>query len=823
MPISVQASELLKQGRLQYGDPCYQPTWGSSKKNCEEHGNSLAALVLEHYGISYSGLPTNNWTSCCPLDILNQEPFACIKMSLSAMLIDGEYWECYADEFGTARFAKLLSGSVEAGNIRTLKNIQHCVPSIQTHSLVDMVVVRAADPPPYRQCGPWFTIVDAGGIESSTQLKDLAQVFPSENPSLFTHTANPLNQSTEGKLSSKGMKFTWGQVNGMTGPGTDRTCDQGVFSQFGSIIYPDFERKQGYKDGINDVFEIGPYQTILFWLIDLNFAGASNDDWLRNYSIQFTKSSEMPVFLDVGGAQDMSEYFGATCDLGHTGNTPNIIIDLRGATGDSAGLSCVSVNEAVKDAKSGKMSYEYSDYSIPRFFGYGRARSKINFNDISKWDLGANVCYSEQVDNMYEATQTLLANGSILDHWWGFPMVQAPTMVNLGVQKERRTFDLAHSSTWMEIPIETDKAPGDISYALRSEAPSKATYCEQDAYGLRQWGWGQGESMGKVCFGSNIEWHNGLWYHMMEWVDNSFPAGTPGWSMQADSLRRQTKFNPGGYLFGMDDGLYVMNEFWAKVTVSRPGIVVQGKGKDAGTFLNSIVMRAMPVYTIDFPAPVAAAGRTGFNQAVDPATDIFDSMYCTVEEDIRTKSDSEKLQEAMTGATLEISLPMYYPEFTPTGNMGTDYKDVGKKCYDVAKNIFGYLDSYRNVPNKSMTYICGPPETQADVPQLGERVQTPYGARTINSITFQYSDKSSYAMTIDVGPVSISQSSGGKPYLRHTKTEEVKGRISSHVYGALYKVRVQGIGVVQAWNADHFPWEVGDMVNVQLYNHPLEL
>jgi hypothetical protein len=231
----------------------------------------------------------------------------------------------------------------------------------------------------------------------------------------------------------------------------------------------------------------------------------------------------------------------------------------------------------------------------------------------------------------------------------------------------------------------------------------------------------------------------------------------------------------------------------------------------------------MPVYLVDMPAPVAACGNTGFCQVVDPDTDVWDSMYCTVEDRI---GDSERLQEAQSGITMEIALPFLFPSYPANGtsaDLRNSFDQIGQKCLDIAKNLFGYFDSFRYEPNKSMSYICSPPRTQDEMPSLGQTVVTPYGPRTINTISFQYTDSSVYNMTVEVGHITLNPGSAGVLKAKRQKTEEVDGRVVSHDHGSLYRVRVPGIGIIQAWNAHAWPWEVGDKVRVQLYNNPVEI
>jgi hypothetical protein len=823
MPISNKASDLLKDGKLNYGDPCYQADWNSTIDECAKKG-SLAELVFHHYGIAHQAAPTNAWTHCCPLDLINQDPFSCIKMSLEAMLLSGEYWEVYADEFGRARFIKILQGSSEAGPTIALKHIQYCLPTIQTQDLADMVIVKAAQPPPFRRCGhDWFTIVDRSMTMSTTTIRDLGGVFPmGNNPA--QGAMPPRGESQFGPLSLQGMKFTWGHVNGHQSVSTDSTCDHGVFAQFGCVVYPDFQRKQSFRDEYVDVAEVEGYETILFWLIDVDY-GSIGSEKLKHYNIQFTKSSEIPAHLQITGNQnDFSSAFGPICDLGQgTGTTPRTFMRLE-MPDHSGATSCDSIESASQKGKEGKGkgTMYWDECSLPSFFGYGRAHSKLNFLDISKWSPGSNQCVDDQfADNMYEATTSLMANGCTLE---GFKAAMKPgwsyDSIDIGWQKERRTFDLPQSSVWVELPY--DQYPqgvhGNLHYVLRAKAPDSGTWCENWLSSTAKWVNPYHQLMLQLV---GCRWQGSAMSNNAG--SFSWPSPCGGRSLPfIDAMPWIATFKPPGYLMSMDEGLYTVDEIWAKVTIGRPGIIIKGMGAAAETLLNSLSLKALPVYQVDFPVPTAAAGgefgTAGFK--VNPDNDLFDNMYCTMED---KKTDSERLQEACTGNVLEFGFPFLYPHVKSGEKPRQAFDKVVDQCLGVARNLWGYINSYHDMPNKNMTFICGPPETQDEVPFLGQTVATDHGPRTINNISFSYSDASSFSMTVEVGPVSVSQASAGTITHKQIKTEDVRGRIVTHEYGALYKVNVPGIGVIKAWNIDHWPWNAGDRVQVQLYNNPKEV
>jgi hypothetical protein len=831
--LSTVGEELIGKGRGRYGDPCGAPSWEQTTNSCKSQGSNLATKVLGNYDIPIRGnAPSNQYSSCCPLDIVNQDPFACIRMSLMAKLIDGEYWECYADEFGFARFQKILEKSSPSNDIFVPKNVQYCLPSVQTASMVDMVIVRAAKPPPFRQCGDWMDIID-GSKGSIVEIADLSELFR-PNPKIGTIStgfASGARGTSNSALPQLGTKFTWGQVSSRgSNSGDDPTCSHGIFSQHGGIIYPDYERKQSYKDGINDVFEVGPHMNIIFWLTDIEF-GSTDPHFMRHYNVQFVKSCEFPVLLEVNPTSSVSPYWGPACHEG-PGSTPNIMIDLT--TTDSTTETCTSPVVASTEGRS-QPNVQWTSYTTPSFFGYANAKSRINFSDVSKWDIGSNICMDNQIDNMYESTSTLMGNGANLigwEHantkWWGY--TPGTSRLYIGMQTGTQTFDISNQN-YIEVPTDSPVSDGILYYAIRAQAPHSGTFCSMPftttAVGLsvstRQTGLGSDQT---VCWGDGVEWSNIYWPYMLTGVSHSWASGLASMKnyLNYNWLVNKMKLPRPGLLMGVGgDNLFTVDTWWAKVNVARPGMIVQGKGADAEDFIESVSMRVAPVYIVDLPAPVAAHGNTDFSKVVNPDTDVWDSMYCTVERNI---SDTEELQLAETGNTFEISLPFLFPSYAAQGGssgLRAEFDQIGNECYSIAKNIFGYLNSFRYEPNKSMSYVCGPPRSQSEVPGLGQTVNTPHGLRTINSISYQYTDSSSFTMTIEVGPVNINNASAGGLRSKVHKPEQAKGRVVAHDYGSLFHVLVEGVGRIKAWNQSAWPWEVGDRVDVELYNNPVEL
>ena len=181
-------------------------------------------------------------------------------------------------------------------------------------------------------------------------------------------------------------------------------------------------------------------------------------------------------------------------------------------------------------------------------------------------------------------------------------------------------------------------------------------------------------------------------------------------------------------------------------------------------------------------------------------------------------TDLEQLQEHTNGITLEYTISALFPtEYSQSG-----YDEMANMCLKVATDLYNYYNSFRDEPYKGYTYVCGPPTSEAEIPRLGLSVQTPHGLRTIKSINYSYQDGQSYVVNIEVGPAMISSAGVGQIYKKQTDTTTVIGTVVREIEGALYKVNIPGLGLINAYNVAKWPHEIGDRVHVQLFNVPKE-
>ena len=767
----------LEQDKLLFGNPCPQTDWNKTVQTCKsvaKHNPEFIAIdVFRTFDINVNmnTVPgSNDYTSLCPLDIQNQDAFTVIRASLDALLLEGQYWEVYADEFGEARFVLILDQGNPNSQISSLPEIRYCIPGAKMDQLVDLVIVRGSTPIPQFSCGDQEIIV----LDPDQPIyQDLCA-----NGNIFTR--EPFDASTSA-VTALGTKVEWGIVaESRWAPGVSDACDIGKFRQYGTVVYPEYDRKQVYKDNISDPIEIGPFQQIVAWLVDLDFVNFNTDD-LKYYDINFTSgSTELPVRLNDGnsivgniGAGDLKDYFPLECDL---------------SSRDSNQL-CLTPQEVLKQMLDAFLRLQSAGAcNTPKdaiFRGNAYATEK---------------CGGDPVENIYQQTTQIIATGFPLR---GSYAVQGATETQyfFGIQTEHQTIQLSQGEHWVELPYsfgtpvrEGYSSDPHMTFGLRFKAPPGSTYRIYDSAG------------------GDTGWVNPFYAFLGQLLTSGI-QGQSGYI----GIQKCWDYEPPGYLVGINDGLWTIDEksLYAKINVSRPGIQLKGAGKDIRPLLRSISMKVKPIYQYSMQQPVAACG-VNFCQIIDPSSSLYDNIWCTKQD--TSDSDMEKLKNAMTGITMEINISALFPiDISDTG-----YRTAAEKCLKVAQDLYAYYNSFRNEPYKGYTYVCGPPTTQDEIPRLGYSVRTPHGLRTVNSINYNYQDGQSYNLNIEVGPAMFVSGGAGQLYRKQTENATVTGKVVQVLEGALYKVDIHNYGVISAYNAAKWPWEIGDVVQLELYNVPKE-
>jgi len=825
-----------------FGNPCLTNNWSKTIQACRDSmkydKDFIAIDILRTFDISvnmnsvygdnsHDSLNKNQYTNLCPLDIQTQDAFTVMRASLDAKLLNGEYWEVYSNEFGEAEFVLILKDSSPNTHLCKLPEIRYCIPGAKMDQITDLVIVRGNTPIPEISCGDTEIIVLSKDQPIVENVCELGNIF----------TKRPFN-SAESAITALGAKMEWGMLaESRGGSYVSRSCDLGKFRQYGTIVYPEYDRKQVFKDNISDPIEIGPFQQIIGWLIDIDFGNFTSEELQLYYNVNFTSgATEIPVRLKDSGplvgsvsAHELENYFPLECDLSvlnmnRACMTPQELLKAHFDAYTQL-QGCSNPRQAI--LQGGGITGYNGGYIVPNMYQYGKIQSCLDFSDANRWGyLGfTEKCGGDPVENIYQSTTQIIATGFPLRSWYYVHSSAGQDQYFFGIQTEHQTIQLTEGEHWVELSefpgLYTSLGKGAFRYyGLRFKAPPSATYRVTYSNEHTPNTGGSFAAGGGTDMGWQNPFHAYLGMFIRSGIDmqdlSIFYQHVAGNYSAYYFTEGCWNYTPGGYLAGINDGLWTIDEgsLYAKVNVSRPGIQIRTAGKDVRPLLEAISMKVKPIFQNTMQQPVAACGNN-FCQIIDPETGLYDNVWCTREE---LDSDAEKLRDAMTGITLEVNITALFP--TDTSLNG--YRTAAEECLKVAQNLYNYYNTFRNEPYKGYTYICGPPTNKDEIPRLGKCVSTPHGIRTINTINYNYQDGQSYTLNIEAGPAMFSAQGVGQLYKKQVENVTITGRVEQVLDGALYKVNIPRYGIITAWNAAKWPWEVGDQVQVELYNVPKE-
>jgi hypothetical protein len=149
-----------------------------------------------------------------------------------------------------------------------------------------------------------------------------------------------------------------------------------------------------------------------------------------------------------------------------------------------------------------------------------------------------------------------------------------------------------------------------------------------------------------------------------------------------------------------------------------------------------------------------------------------------------------------------------------TGNE-SDIIAVRDYIYDLYNN-----ENEAKVDSTKDYLFTGQVLKDSQLPKLGQR----YEDAIINSISYSFQDSSSFDVNISTGRMITSLGSWGTEiYERRSETITRTGTVlQTSGNAANYIVKVDGMGVYTAISSVRDDLEVGDRVNVSVYNHILE-
>jgi len=255
------------------------------------------------------------------------------------------------------------------------------------------------------------------------------------------------------------------------------------------------------------------------------------------------------------------------------------------------------------------------------------------------------------------------------------------------------------------------------------------------------------------------------------------------------------KYSSGrGTIFPRDNftGLLII-DIMAQVELDTPGIIIEDPEGEAYEIANDMVVEVAPMVMYDEPAPIAIDG-----EVIDQAEGIADNDPITVQNFTETAYE-KKLLEMDGGNSIELTMATLDE----------------RQCVYLSNEIYRIANTYTG---EETTYTCTP----GSEPLLGG-----YGnsTGTVNSITYSYSDQSSYTITVTEGSYLVGGLTGvtGGPAVVATESVSANGHvIQDYGNGALYKVLIDGIGPRDCISSIPSLIRIGDSVGVTIYNNPVE-
>jgi len=277
-----------------------------------------------------------------------------------------------------------------------------------------------------------------------------------------------------------------------------------------------------------------------------------------------------------------------------------------------------------------------------------------------------------------------------------------------------------------------------------------------------------------------IRYSNGQIYSS----DGNYPSGLATLNVIA---------NPGG--LG-----YIVDGMWLALLLDRPALQVTDTEGGALEFAESIRIEYAPIILTDEPAPIAYFHVDEGGHVVDQTTGREDTDPTTCQN--FEESELEHMQDLVQGNVVDVNLP---------------FAGTGEDCLRIAEMIFNYM---RHEQVQTYVLSCSPDSE----PELGAGVNGFPTDLVIQSINYSYSDSSSYSIEVTLGTIFNSIGSWNNGAWMQ-KTENVsRDAIIRWVAGdgVNYRVEVKGLGTYNAINGTDKVFYPGEIVQVTIYNVPIE-
>ena len=327
-----------------------------------------------------------------------------------------------------------------------------------------------------------------------------------------------------------------------------------------------------------------------------------------------------------------------------------------------------------------------------------------------------------------------------------------------------------------------------IYVSLKSMRPKIIGLGRGEHYGI-----GYDTNTGTICakFLANTRQNEYLMQYGNEttfWLDPNCKYAQDTGKTGEDDLKMTGTLYPAGGGRG-----YLIYQVWAQVDLETPSISIESPAGDAREYAANISAYIQAIIVEDPPPYVAING-----DLVDQTINFPDQDPTTVQ-DLEDTDYERKMKAIGYGEGVSITI---------SSLSSSETRNLSQNLHDLMEADTGI----------ETVYTCGPDCR----PQLGGRGNS---GGIINSVTYSYSDRGSYTISVQEGPMFIgglsSISQGPKVYKTDTISEQGVV-VGDYGDGTNFKVLIDGIGVREAVNCCPDVIRTGDKVSITIHNNPVE-
>jgi hypothetical protein len=543
----------------------------------------------------------------------------------------------------------------------------------------------------------------------------------------------------------------------------DSACVVGGFTTHACITYNDpiGTANTSYNNGIKDVTELGPNDTIEGWIWYIN----PGNNVSSTVNIAQQAQASVPIFIDKDGVGKLPTEEATLFTIGASGhnNSPpvGIPIDRKQSTAIPGGSYDVCNTFDETDAEVGSTC-------LPLTLPMVEGLTYVNHRGIETSKL-------LNISGVYcLAVDLTVCAGRPKVHTAGLENPNKPenTQLCISAQNAAPAIYKFEPAKDFLIVYPTDDSVGLEDYDIRKQTP-----CLQFARNCRP--------NDLAVFGTDVPFYVDKDSQVLVELFSESPVPPPGNTPLAGYGTVLPKNNDGTGL--------LLKQLWVQVDLETPCFVITDPRGKAIESARSLEVSVKPIIVRELPQPVAINGVL-----INREFDKVDSDPTTTQ-DFEETDFERAMAQMSSGRTLNVSLSSLGEEEVET---------LSKNLYDLMSSDIGF----------SYSHICGPTET----PSLGS---TGPNGGIINSIEYNYSDSGSYLITVNEGPKFFGDFSGldGGFYTKKVEDINAKGTVIQDYGNHIdFKIRVDGIGNILAINCCSEIIAVNDRVSVTIHNNEVE-